>query len=196
MSFEPRLFEGIPSDFPNRFAVHARHADLVILGQPEEGDSWSTRGELISRVLYASGRPVLIVPYIGAPGVMPKKIMAAWDASAQAARAFHDALPLLRKAQEVLVATARPEKTGDIYAGTPGLDISRHLARHGVNAQVMRLHGEQISVGNMLLSRLADEGADMLVMGAFHHSRLREQLIGGVTRTMIEHMTTPVFMAH
>ncbi len=196
ISHETRLLKGLPSDFQHQFAIAVRHADLAILGQPEEGDSWGAYGELITQVLYATGRPALIVPYIGAKEAVPQTVFAAWDGSAEAARAFHDAMPILTMAEKVVVFVGEPAERPDVHGDEPGADMARHLARHGVTAEVRRAHGEDIDVGDMLLSRVADEGADMIVMGAFHHSRLRESLLGGVTRTIIEHMTVPAFMAH
>ena len=193
---ETRLFEGIPADFPRQLTLSARHADLAILGQPEEGERWSVRGELIGNLLFSAGRPVLVVPYIGAKIAVPETVIVAWDGSAQATRAMHDAMPLLMAAKKVIIFIANPENRPGYHGEEPGADIARHLARHGVRADVHREHGGDIDVGNLLLSRVADEDADLVVMGAYHHTRLREALVGGVTRTVLDHMIAPVFMAH
>ncbi|HYU11246.1 MAG TPA: universal stress protein, partial [Stellaceae bacterium] len=114
----------------------------------------------------------------------------------EAARAVNDAMPLLAAAEAVTVLTIDPEQGPDGHGEIPGADIALHLARHGVKAQVERTISAGIGVGNMLLSWAADLEADLLVMGAYGHSRVRELLLGGATRTVLTSMTLPVLMAH
>jgi nucleotide-binding universal stress UspA family protein len=122
--------------------------------------------------------------------------MVAWNASREAARAIGDAMPLLERAKAVTVASvnARPDARG--HGEDPGADIGAHLARHGVRVDVTRLEARDIDVPNAILSHLADAGSDLLVMGCYGHSRLREMVLGGVTRTILREMTVPVLMAH
>ena len=162
------------------------------------GCSTQASGEelLIEEALFTSGRPALVVPYVGAEPKPPETVICAWDAGAEAARAFNDGMPLLRAAKRVVVMVGEPQEHEGEYGEEPGADIALHLARHGVRAEVEHMHGSDIDVGNMLLSRIADESADLLVMGAYRHSRLRQLVFGGVTRTILEHMTVPVLMAH
>jgi nucleotide-binding universal stress UspA family protein len=176
-------------------ATSGRYADLVVVGQ-DNPDEWAFGNvpDLAVELVFAVGRPVLVVPYIGAPATLGERIMVAWDGSREATRAVNDALPLLERAKHVTVLAINPtgRRDGDI----PSADICLHLARHGVEAEAAHVESGEIGVGDMLLSRAADDGADMIVMGAYGHSRLREMALGGVTRNLLAHMTVPVLMSH
>ncbi len=178
-------------------ALHARYADLTILGQLDpdrsETDMFRPRPEQIT---LASGRPILIVPYVGRFEVIGQRVVIAWDSSREAARAVHDAMPLLVAAEAVTVLTIDPREGPQGHGELPGADISLHLARHGVKAQIERTVSADLPVGEVLLSRLADLAADLLVMGAYGHSRMRELLLGGATRSLLRSMTVPVLMSH
>jgi nucleotide-binding universal stress UspA family protein len=175
--------------------VHARYADLLIIGQPDpeqKGMAWSTS----EHVVLDAGRPVLVIPYTGECSTFAKRVLVAWNASREATRALTDALPLLQTANQVDVVTvnAQPEQSG--HGEQPGADIALFLARHGVRANVHPTYGEDIAVGEWLLSRAADLGSDLIVMGAYGHSRVREMVLGGATRTLLRSMTVPVLMSH
>ncbi len=178
-------------------AVHARYADLTILGQrdPDSNEAALIR-PLPERVTLASGRPNLAVPYAGRFARVGATVLIAWNASREAARAVADAMPILRNAQSVTVLTidAQPSPAG--HGEVPGADIALHLARHGVTAQIERTISGEVPIGEVLLSRAADLGADLLVMGAYGHSRVRELLLGGATRSILASMTIPVLMSH
>jgi nucleotide-binding universal stress UspA family protein len=120
----------------------------------------------------------------------------AWDASREATRAVNDAIPLLASATTVTVLSVDPAIGRTEHGDVPGADIALHLARHGVNVRVEQTVSGGIGIGDLLLSRASDLGADLLVMGAYGHSRLRELVLGGATRTMLKSMTLPVFMSH
>lgn len=175
-------------------ALHARYADLAILGQPEPGDNGEVDAEVPEDVVLSVGRPVLVIPYIGAGKQIGKRILIAWDGGREAARAVNDALPLLVKAESVAVLVINPSRGG--HGEQPGADIALHLARHGITAEAQHIEVRDISTGNALLSRLADEDIDLLVMGAYGHSRLRQMVLGGVTRELFQQMTVPVLMSH
>jgi nucleotide-binding universal stress UspA family protein len=145
-------------------------------------------------VLY-SGRPVLIVPYAGNFTHVGRKVLVAWDGSQEASRAVDGALPFLREAAEVKVVVFNAERQVNMHGDQPGADIALYLARHGVTVDVMQETTEQDS-GNALLSLAADTTADLLVMGCYAHSRFRELLLGGASRTVLASMTLPVLMAH
>jgi len=177
--------------------LHARYADLAILGQLDpdrvETESIQPRPE---QVALASGRPVLIVPYAGRFDNVGRRIVIAWNSTREAARAVSDAMPFLESADLVNVLTIDPREGPDGHGELPGADIAVHLARHGVKAQIERTVSAGLPVGEVLLSRIADLGADLLVMGAYGHSRVRELLLGGATRSVLRSMTLPVLMSH
>ena len=174
-------------------ALHARYADLVVVGQAEEGDD-SPR--LADELFMAVGRPVLVVPFAGRFPTLGHRVLVAWNASREATRAVHDALPLLRAAEQVRVIAINPGHGMAGHGDIPGSDICLHLSRHGVNAVGEHIRTEDLDVGEMLLSRAADEDADLIVMGAYGRSRLREMVLGGATRRMLESMTVPVLFSH
>jgi nucleotide-binding universal stress UspA family protein len=178
-------------------ALHGRYADLVILGQydPDERHAALTqpRPEEVALLI---GRPILITPYIGGFADTGRRVLIGWDASRQATRAVNDAMPLLAAASSVTVLSIDPNQNPEDHGEIPGADITLHLARHGVAAEVQSTVSAGIGIGNTLLSRANDLGADLLVMGAYGHSRTRELLLGGATRTILNSMTLPVLMAH
>ncbi len=178
-------------------SLNARYADLCVVGQPDPDDTEGNPDpELPAEVALTAGRPVLVVPYIGPAKTLGKDIMVAWNASREATRAVNDALPLLQKADRVSVLAVNPGKGDADHGDVPSADIALHLARHGVKAEASQTVSDDLEVADVILSRLADTGADMLVMGAYGHSRMRELMMGGVTRDILRHMTVPVLMSH
>ncbi len=175
--------------------LSARYADLVVAGQPEAKDEGELRG-LADELVFSAGRPVLFVPYAGRFPALGKRVLVAWDAGREAARAVTDALPLLQRAQSVEVCAFDPEKSRRNHGAQPGADIGLFLARHGVKVTVTRQSGADYEVGAQILSRASDVGAELIVMGAYGHARVREMVLGGVTRTLLESMTVPVLMSH
>ena len=187
---EWRVIEGVGS-VP--LIEQARYADLAVLGQTDLGQAF-IRNTAPEEVVLASGRPALIVPAVGRFEHVGLRVLVAWNASREAARALGDALPLLVHAQTVTVLTIGSTATTDNERR--GADITRHLARHGINATAAAAIAKDVEVGDVLLSRAADYGADLIVMGGYGHSRTREWLLGGATRHILRHMTVPVLMAH
>ncbi|MDH3320838.1 MAG: universal stress protein [Betaproteobacteria bacterium] len=175
--------------------LSARYADLVVAGQPEDEEEGELRG-LADELAFSAGRPVLFVPYAGRFAALGKRVLVAWDAGREAARAVTDALPLLKRAEAVEVCAFDPERGRRGHGELPGADVGLFLARHGVKVTVARQSGARYDVGSQVLSRAADIGADLIVMGAYGHTRVREMVLGGVTRTMLEAMTVPVLMSH
>ncbi len=172
---------------------YARCTDLIVLGQAEDTGFFSSEMELDDHVLLGAARPVLAVPYIGVQGTVGKRVLVAWNNSRESVRAVNDALPILQRAEKVTVMAVNPPKAdGDI----PTADICLHLARHGVKAEASQTVAEDVTVSDVLLSRVADEGYDLLVLGAYGHTRLRQTVFGGVTRHILSHMTVPVLMSH
>lgn len=190
-----RLMQGMSEEFPHDFAACARQADLAILGQPRDGDPLIGQYALVERCLFASGRPVVIAPAQPAEIALDGTIVAAWDGSAEAARAFNDALTFLKPAKRVVLLVGVLDGATEVRT-PPTDDMVAHLTRHGVNVEVVRVPASEGDIGRLLLSQAKKEQADMIVMGAFHHSRWREFILGGVTLTMLEEATIPLFMAH
>jgi len=193
ISFETRSMGAGLAGASDRFGAMARRFDLAVIAQAEPDKS--APEELIAEgALFGSGRPVVIVPYIQKSGLKLEHVMVAWDASRAAARAVADAMPFLAKAKAVdvvIVASERP-KSDEIA----GADIGHHLARHGLNVEVKRIVATDTDVASTLLSHAADISADVMVMGGYGHSRLREFILGGATRGVLSSMTVPVLMSH
>lgn len=195
VSAEARLMQGMSEEFPHDYAQAARHVDLAILGQPRDGDPLIKQYALVERCLFASGRPVVIVPAALEKFALRGTIVAAWDGSAESARAINDALIFLKpSARVVLLVGVTAEQSEE--QGPQSDDMIAHLKRHGVTAEAMRVKASEGDVGRLLLSTAKNVGADLMVMGAFHHSRWREFILGGVTLTVLEEATIPLFMAH
>ena len=170
-------------------------ADLVVLGQTSD-DYRLPSGFRPADVVVDSGRPVLVVPYAGEFDAIGRRVLIAWDGSREAARAVHDALPLIAKAELAVVAGVSMREA-QAERAHPSLDrIVRHLGRHGIQARLEDMVASGVPVAELLLSRAADIDADLIVAGAYHHSQFREALIGGVSRGLLDHATVPVLMAH
>jgi nucleotide-binding universal stress UspA family protein len=190
---EWRLVEGA---VPEQVMLHARYADLLVLGQEDPDGLQAAAGATIEAALFSSGRPVLVVPYAGSFKTVGRRVLVGWNASREAVRAVHDALPLIADAESatVLAVNPRPGITG--HGEEPGADIARHLARHGLKVTTERMDAPEISAGELILNHAAGMSADLLVVGAYGHSRTREIILGGATRTLLRQMTLPVLMAH
>jgi nucleotide-binding universal stress UspA family protein len=174
------------------FGRMARRFDLSVVRQAEPGAD-GTASLLIEATLFETGRPVLVVPYIQKGGVKLDQVMVCWDGSHSAARAVADALPFLKRAKTVqLVMVSQHGKSEE----TPGADIAQHLARHGVTVEVKQIVAPDTKTADVLLSHAADSSADFLVLGGYGHSRLREFVLGGVTRSILATMTAPTLMSH
>ena len=173
--------------------LHARHADLAVVGQtpPESVDSLIF-AHLPEDVAMGSGRPVMVIPYVGAHTEIGRRVMVAWNGSREAVRAVYDALPILERAERVIVLSVNPGEMRHI----PGADITAQLARHGVTAEASETANTDIPIGDVLLSRAVDFGVDLIVMGAYGHSRAREWVAGGATRHILAHMTVPALFSH
>ena len=190
VAFEWRAIEGLPYD---RVAIDAHYSDLVVIGQPAPGDERAPGTDgLPDELVLSSGRPVLTVPYAGRFPEIGRRILVAWNGTREAARAVQDAMPLLRRADEVAVFGVNMARQEHI----PGADIATHLARHGVRARVESTVAPDLAVSDALLDAISDLSYDMLVMGAYGHSRMRELALGGVTREILQHMTVPALMSH
>ncbi len=193
LSGEWRLAHG---DTAELTVDHARYADLTITGQinPESPPPGSGAA-LPERLALTSGRPVLVVPYVGRYETIGGHVLVAWNRTREAVRAIHDALPILQQARRVTVLSINPEPS-DPRPSLPGSDIAAHLARHAIAIETSYTVAKDIAVGSAILSRAADFGADLIVMGCYGHSRFRELVLGGASREILGQMTVPVLMSH
>jgi nucleotide-binding universal stress UspA family protein len=175
--------------------AHARCADLCVLAQPRGDDAHKGfANELAHAVVMQSGRPALVVPFAGVTSDIGRRVLIAWKGARESARAAADALPFLKRAEDVVVvAVVAPGADEEPRAGA---DVAAWLAHHGVRAQLRHEVAEDVDAGNLLLSRAADMSSDLIVMGAYSRPRLSEVVLGGVTRLMLQAMTVPVLMSH
>lgn len=178
-----------------QLSKHACYADLVVVSQAEAEPAIAP-ADLPEVVAVATGRPVIVVPRIGAQRPIGKVVMLCWNASREATRAASDALPFLKAADQVIVLVVEPKGAGAAQVKGPGADAAAWLGRHGVRATVEREVAPDADIGSVILSRAADSGVDLIVMGIYGHSRMWEFVMGGVSRTVLASMTVPVFMAH
>jgi len=193
VSAEPLTLTASYGGVGEQFGRIARRFDVAIVGQAEPETS-AVEEIIAESALFESGRPVIVVPYIQKAPFKLDNVMVCWDGSRSAARAIADAMPLLAKSGrvEVVIVTNERGKQDEIE----GADIGAHLARHGLNVEIKRTALGDIDVADVLLSHAADSGSDLIVMGGYGHSRLREFVLGGVTRSILRSMTAPVLMAH
>jgi nucleotide-binding universal stress UspA family protein len=192
-SYESRL---VNDDAGGGMTLQARYCDLVVLGQfnPDEAVP-GLMPDFPEYVVINCARPVLVVPFAGTFTQNCKHALIAWDASMSATRAVTGALPLLSQAGQTDLVVFNADDQPDAHGEQPGADLALYLARHGVKLTLIN-QTIGLDTGNALLSLAADQGADLIVMGGYGHSRFREIILGGVTRTMLSSMTVPVLMAH
>lgn len=172
---------------------YARTADIVVLGKPENGETVEGASNMAHDVLFGAGTPVIVVPS-APPEEAGRRVVIAWNGSREAARAVKDALPILERAEKVTVLCVDQDSQGSNVP--PGRALADQLSRHGIAAVEDNIARGGIAVGDAILSRIADLGGDLLVMGAWGHSRLREIVLGGVTKRILEHCAVPVLMSH
>lgn len=189
------VWHEVVSDPLHTFAQLAYTADLLVLGQPEPGAPVPScvPTDFAASVLVETGKPALVLPYIGSGPRLGQNVLVAWKASPESARALTAALPLLRQARQVHVALWSERSARDDENAPAAIDF---LRRHGIEPTLHRGQGGSAEVGALMLSLATDLGADLLVSGCYGHGRAREWILGGVTRTLFESMTLPVLMAH
>ena len=190
---EWRLVNGYVDD---ELAVHARYADLLVVGQTDPDAVSMTPTDLPETVALSAGRPTLVIPHIGVRSKPDGTVMLCWNASRESARAATDALPFLTAAEKVIVLVVDPRSSKNGHGPEPGADVATWLTRHGVKVTVQRDVAADADIGGVILSRAADHGVDLIVMGLYGHSRMRELVLGGASRTLLSSMTVPVLMAH
>jgi len=192
VSFETRLIDASAAGAPDLFGRMARRFDLAVVGQARR-EQGASEELLIEGALFGSGRPVIIVPVIQSRALTLERVVVCWDGSRPAARAIADAMPFLTRAKavDIVVVTGERDRSGEIT----GTNMRAHLARHNIETEIKHIKAAGADVQNAIQTHTADVGADFMVMGGYHHSRLREFILGGVTRGILKSMTVPVFMS-
>jgi len=183
----------VDGDIVDTLCGYAHCADVAVLGQYNPNDPSDANPGVIEHVLIEAGRPCLVVPYIRDSYDIMSTVLVAWNGTRESARAVKDALPIMRMAKLVEVLWVNPKQEPDENNGE---NVCTYLSRHGINVKLSRMHNEEIPTGDTLLSHAADISAELIVTGAYGHTRLREKILGGVTRHLLEHMTVPVLMSH
>lgn len=193
---EWRLAEATTLGYAETIMDHGRAADLIMVGQRDTDWTFSTLLDEPERIAIESGRPVIIVPHAGRHADFGKRVTVAWNGRREAVRAVFDALPLLKEADNVRLVWINPQNEPNDVGDIPAAEIAIALSRHGVKCETARSFASDLKVGDVLLADIADDGCDLLVMGAYGRSRIREFVFGGTTRHILKHMTVPVFMSH
>lgn len=178
-------------------SLHARYCDLAVLGQEDPDDArlagWTT---VLESALLTSGRPILVVPYVGRHRMIGRRVLIGWKPVREASRAVHDALPLLGDAEAVTVLAIDPERDNDGRSEQQAADMARHLARHGLPVTAQETISDGLDAATILLNYSADLSSDLIVIGGYGHPRMREIVLGGVTRHLLRHAPVPVLMSH
>ncbi|BCG71668.1 universal stress protein [Mesorhizobium sp. 113-1-2] len=194
------LSADVSSEYPEigwadeRIGRRARYADITVIG-PELLADETLKGKVIEGALFSSGKPLLIVPPGVRPTLKPKRVMVAWDARLESSRAVRESLDMLTGADEVRLVMVDPVEDEYHHGQEPGADAAAYLARHGVKVTVDRLPSANHAVADVLRQHAVDSSAELMVMGAYGHSRLRERIFGGATKSMLQDQSLPVLMA-
>jgi nucleotide-binding universal stress UspA family protein len=173
-----------------------RSADLVVVSATNPDEITGVERDFVEQVVMAVGRPVIVLPFKGDARISLNEIVVGWDGGREAARAAFDALPLLRKADKVRVVRIDPQKDPALRGSVAGADLAETFARHGIKAEAQGYPTDGLDEGQALMRCAEDNGAGLIVMGAYGHSRLAEFIFGGATRFVLNRMTRPVLMSH
>jgi nucleotide-binding universal stress UspA family protein len=184
VSAETRVLDATLGGAAALFGQIARRFDVAVVGQAQR-EHGASEELMIEGALFESGRPVVVVPYIQKLGLTLDRVLACWDGGRMSARAIADAMPFLERAKAVDIVIVAEERKNDEITGA---NMTEHLARHGVTANVKRIARGDLAIADVILDYAADSGADFMVMGGYGHSRLREFILGS--------MTVPVLMSH
>jgi nucleotide-binding universal stress UspA family protein len=198
--------EGLSHDFQqvdahtpviaDEIVAKARSADIVIVSATNPDEITGVERDFVEQVVMSAGRPIIVLPYKGSTTIATDDIVLGWDGGREAARAAHDALPLLKLAKKVRIVRVDPQKDPSLRGSIAGADLAEALARHGVKAETQSFPTDGMDEGQALMRCAEDAGAGLIVMGAYGHSRLAEFIFGGATRFVLTRMTRPVLMSH
>jgi nucleotide-binding universal stress UspA family protein len=192
LSFDTHVVDSNFSDIGSDVVDNARAADLVVISNIDRDGSQGVETDFVERFVIAAGRPVVVLPYKGKIDLKAEQVMAGWNDSREASRAVFDALPFLVKAKQTRLVTVDVAPRGNL----PAAGIAETLDRHGIKAVITDVSSDGMSVGETLLRAAKDHGAELLVLGAYGHSRFSEMVFGGATRHVLHHLDLPVLMSH
>lgn len=195
LSFDVRPRQAIAARQDDLVARHALYADLTFMRRSAGEELSAVERQVIDGTLFDSGRPLLVLPAGDLPVTGGANVLVAWNSRAEAAEAVSDALPILKTAQTVTLVVIDPVTGPDDHGEVPGADMALVLARHGVEVEVRKVAAGDRPVSKVLQDEAAALGADLIVMGAYGHMRMRENIIGGTTRDMLEGSKVPLFLA-
>ena len=191
------VWASVQGNMAQQLAERARFADLLLLGQSDtENPPTISAFSLPEKVVVDAGTPILVVPTQSAFDDIGRHVLVTWDGSREAARAIHDALPLLQTAQRVSLLAVDPNRQGHVHSTANAAEMAAHLARHGVPTEPTEISSAKKSVTDVLLAHVTNVGADLLVMGAYGHPRLLEFVLGGTTQALLERAAVPILMSH
>lgn len=191
------VIDSTTPDITGHVITRARRSDILIVNQPPaESSRLVTDREFVERILLSTGRPTLVLPRKGRTSLTADLVIVGWNDRREAARAVFDAVPLLKRAKKTQVVWVDPEMEYPHPGSMPGAELAASLDRHGINAVIEALSTGGREAGEALLTKVADSGAELLIMGAYGHSRLSELILGGATRSVLSGMKCPVLFSH
>ncbi len=172
------------------------YSDLLILGQSQSDDADNLSESLADHLVIEGGAPCLVIPYVGTPQTLGKRVMVAWNESRESARALKDALPILTQADKVTVLFIKQKSHNEEHTAIQKKVMLAYLADHDIDAEISICIDNHLDAGDTMIAEAIDNDNDLIVMGAYGHSRLREMVLGGATRHLLKQMTVPVFISH
>ncbi len=192
---EWRQLDSNRTTIADEFIEQARTVDIALIAQVDEDEDCGVESDFAERVIIEAGRPVLLLPRQKTFSTIGERVLIGWNRTRESARASFDALALLSDKSEVNLVWVNPQKQRELTGNVPGAELARTFAHHNIKVTAEALPTTNFNAGEALLERAQDLNSDMLVMGAYGHSRMREFIFGGATRHVLNHMTVPVLMS-
>jgi nucleotide-binding universal stress UspA family protein len=196
LNFDFHVVQGATSSIAEEVVNKGRSADLLIISATNPDETTGVESDFVEQTLMAAGRPIMVLPFKGDTKLNLDDVVLGWNGDREAARAAFDALPFLKAAKKVRIVRTDPQKDPALKGSIAGADLAETLARHGVKVEAASLPTAGDDAGHALLRCADDNGCDLIVMGAYGHSRLREYIFGGATQYVLNHLNRPVLMSH
>lgn len=197
IQYDSIIVPGNSDESANKMAHHGRNADVIILAQPNpDGRNFTRMLSFAEEIMLYSGRPVLFIPYIGANKIPFKKALISWDGTPAATRATYDAIPILKRTDDVTILVVQSKKQMETKSDDQAEALCRNLERHGIHTHVERVSPGASNVASVILNEVSHHDVDVLIMGGYGTPSLRQKILGGVTRSLLSTMLIPVLMAH